>query len=717
MRLLRTLALTTALVLTALPALAQAQPDEAATLIADSVQLAQQNRLVANGNVEVLYRGTRMKAREITYDRASGALQIAGPITLSDDKGVVILADQAQLSDDLRNGILQSARMVMDEQLQLAAVEMQRIDGRHTVMSKVVASSCQVCAARPTPLWEIRARAVVHDQLERQIYFDNAQLRFGGVPVLWLPYMRIPDPSLARADGFLMPSFYTSSRRGTGVALPYFMTLGPSRDLTLTPSLATKNVQSLGFRYRQAVERGTWALTGALSHDDILTGRRGWLATEGHFAVGAGFELRFAGEMISDPAYFRDYGLTDKDRLESHAVISRVRRNEYIAARISHTHSIREGEINSQLPQLSGDAVWTGRHALPGVGGIATLGLDLHAHQRSSKLDVLGRDVRRSSVSAYWRRDWQLPSGIIAAFETGAALDLHHVSQDSRWNGRSTTFSPSAMVELRWPWARVDGAGNTDVIEPVVQFVASRLHRASAVAGSPGHVPNEDSVLVEFDEGNLFGLNRYPGADRREGGKRINAGLSWTRNTATGWHVIANAGRIFRFDGQEQFSPKSGLAGKRSDWLASLHMQMPNGAVFQGRAVFDEGFTLSRGEMRLAVERERYGLAAGWLWAEADPLELRATDTSEWVFDGRWRMTDAWTANAAARYDFGSGHATAAQMGLGYETECLRVDVTLNRRFTGTGALRPTTDFGLSLDLLGFGGAKSKKARSHSCGI
>jgi LPS-assembly protein len=700
-------ALALALILSALMAPA-ARAQEAATLVADRVQVAANRTLIAEGGVEVLHKGARLRATRITYDRVAGTLDIAGPLVLTDDAGTVVLADAAHLSDDLRDGLLQSARVVLERQLQIAANEVQRLGGRHTVMSRAVASSCRVCETNATPLWEIRARRVIHDQVERQIYFDNAQVRIGGVPVLWFPHLRMPDPTLDRTTGFLMPRLISTSRLGTGVQLPYFITLGQSRDLTLTPLLASKNVQSLGFRYRQAFRRGEVAATGALSFDRTGNGRRGWLGAEGRFDLPAGFELRFAAEMVSDPAYFRDYGLSDKDRLDSHLVISRTRAGEHIGARLVHVHSIRSGEVNATLPQLSADLSWVRRLAVPGLGGTATLAFDAHAHRRSSDLDVVGRDMARATLSAFWRRDWVGPAGILAAVEAGATFDMHRIGQDSGWPRHVNTATPAALVELRWPWARVDARGTADVIEPVVQLVWSR-------ATPPGHVPNEDSTLVEFDEGNLFGFNRFAGADRREGGARINAGLQWTRTTAGGWHTVASAGRVFRLTGAGQFTAASGLGGRRSDWLAALHVAGPDGMLFQGRAVFDDRLQLARGEMRLGIDRDRYGLAAGWLWAEADAAENRLTNTAEWVVDGRVRLSQGWTARGSARYDFDARRTTAAALGLEFANECLRVDLTVARRFTTSATVAPTTDFGLSIDLLGFGGARPAGPAGRAC--
>src|SRR5690606_21882712 len=187
-----------------------------------TIYLNADTRLVAEGGVEVFYRGARLRASRIVYDRATERVSIEGPITMTEaDGGTVVLADAAELAPDLSEGILTGARMVMQQQLQIAATEMLRASGRYTQLTQAVASSCQVCPGNPTPLWEIRARRILHDQEERQLYFDRAQFRVMGVPVMFFPRLRMPDPTVERATGFLIPSVRTTSQLGTGFKLPY----------------------------------------------------------------------------------------------------------------------------------------------------------------------------------------------------------------------------------------------------------------------------------------------------------------------------------------------------------------------------------------------------------------------------------------------------------------------------------------------------------------
>ena len=77
------------LLLCAAPASALAQT---ATLLADAVRIANDERLIAEGNVQIAYDGALLTATRITYDRAADRLYIDGPITLDDGEGTANIA-------------------------------------------------------------------------------------------------------------------------------------------------------------------------------------------------------------------------------------------------------------------------------------------------------------------------------------------------------------------------------------------------------------------------------------------------------------------------------------------------------------------------------------------------------------------------------------------------------------------------------------------------
>jgi len=698
----RLLTLFFALMTFALPALAQDQ----ATLVSDSLQITGDTRLIADGNVEVFFKGRRLKAGRIVFDQATDRLEITGPIVLTEESGnTLILASQADLAADLSEGILTSARLVLNQQLQLAANRMVRVSGRYTALQTVAASSCKVCEGDPTPLWEIRARRVVHDEVERQIYFDRAQFRLAGVPILYIPRLRMPDPTLKRATGFLMPSIRTTSDLGTGIKLPYFIVLGKSADLTLTPYLTARQSETLGLRYRQAFATGLIEATGSVTRDQLFPGEtRGYLRVKGEFTLPERFLLTFDGQTVTDPAYMLDYGLGNADRLDSRVEIKRTRRNEHISARIISFQTLRDDEVDSAIPSLVADLTFHRRFSLGPLGGEGGLRLQTHNQYRTSTSpfdgtdsDAIpdGRDIGRFSARIDWRRSFILPAGIEASVLGEVTADAYTITDDATFAGSTTRTHGSAGVELRWPWVKAGKNGATHVIEPVVQLLY-----ASNAAES---LPNEDSALVEFDEGNLFALDRFPGSDAVERGGRANIGVTWTRFDPQGWSMGVTVGRVLRDADLGQFSEGSGLAGASSDWLAAVNFTLADGLAVTGRLVLDDDLSVTKGEARVTVNGPKTAVATSVIWAVADPLENRPDPTQEFTFDARRKVTPNWTAKLSGRYDFVADRGTVAGMGLEFLNECIRFDVSLSRRFTSSTSVNPTTDFGLSLDLVGFG--------------
>jgi LPS-assembly protein len=682
-----------------------------ATLIADAIRFDQNAGTVrATGAVEIFYEGARLRAAEVFYDGRGDRVRVTGPLTLTEANGrTVILADYAELGTDLQEGVLRSARLVLGRQLQIAANEIERSDGRYTQAFRTVASSCEVCADNPTPLWEIRAARVIHDQFERQIYFDNATFHVMGLPVAYLPRLRLPDPTLERATGFLAPSFRLNDNTGTHLRLPYFITLGRHADVTLTPWIGSAETRTVELRYRQAFRRGTIDLDAALSDDDLLAeDPRGYLSLAGAFDLPRGFGLRLEVNGVTDRAYFSDYGFPDSSLLESYVEISRTRRDEYIAARASSYASLREGDDNETLPTQVIDAEILRRFVPRGLGGIATVGLQGFGYYRLADQDgVNGRDVARLSGSLDWRRDAILPGGLRAAVQTALYADIYNTAQGAALTGTQTRLSPFVGLELRYPLARTSARGVSHVIEPIVQLAWSETRG--------GAVPIEDSRIVEFDEANLFSLDRFPGQDQREVGRRANIGLAYTRRDPLGWSLGVVGGMVIRDRDHAQFTQGSGLDGMASDFLLATHAGYGDRWQIVNRALFDEGLTFTSNELFLSWRGEDHALETSYTWLEADIAEGRPRDTSEWALDAAYTLRDNWQAGVDWRYDFVEAGPTRAGLELSYVNECVDMALSVSRRFTTSTTVNPVTEVGLTISLNGFGTGRSGRSAARSC--
>ena len=692
-------------VMLTLPAAALAQAQ--AALVADRLDVDPSGRVTASGNVVITYEGTRLTAASVSYDRDGDLLTFEGPITVVQPDGNVLTASDATLDPSLRDGVLTSARLVLDRQLQFAAGRIARESGRYTVMDRVVASSCEVCPGRPTPLWDIRANRVIHDSQERQIYFEGARVRLVGIPVFYAPRLRLPDPTLERATGFLIPRLRTSSELGTGLKLPYFIAIGDHADVTLTPYLAT-STRTLEFSYRQQLPGGRFTMRGAATNDDI-EGARGYLFANGDLDLPRGFLAFGQLEFVSDPGYLFSYDYSEKDRLTNLFGIRRVREKDLFRGSITEFRTLRDSEIpiRDTLPDRYVEATYRRELALRPFGGRAELRFDAAALNRPSSTDIDGRDVSRVGMGADWTRSDVLSPGIVAKAELGFRVDAYNTGQDSTFKENQTRVIPRGAVELRWPHGRVTSGGAIDVVEPVI-----RLDIANP---STEAVPAEDSRVVEFDEANLFSFTRYPGLDASEDGLRLAAGLTWKRALPSGWQFDVALGRVSRLDGALGYSVGSGLAGDQSEWLAALRIGEADRFWLTTRSLFDDETDFTLSETRVDWQGDGWRFGSSYLFAQPEPAEGRTDQLSELSFDGAVGVGDNWTASTDWRYDFGAGRAARAGLGLEFENECIRLGLSLSRRYATSTSVTPITDFGFRVSLLGVGNRARGVPSGQSC--
>ena len=70
------------------------------------------NTIAAAGDVQMNYQGRTLQADRVTYDRNTGRVFAEGNARLTDSTGAVITGDRFELTDDFKNGFIDSLRVV-----------------------------------------------------------------------------------------------------------------------------------------------------------------------------------------------------------------------------------------------------------------------------------------------------------------------------------------------------------------------------------------------------------------------------------------------------------------------------------------------------------------------------------------------------------------------------------------------------------------------------
>ncbi len=672
-------------------------------LEADAVTYDTEGRVArAIGDAEAFYGGRVLGADSLIYDVANGTVAAEGAVALRNDDGNFLFADDARLATDLTNGTTTQPRLLIEGGGKLAAVSGERVDGRYTVLSKAVYSACDVCVDDPTPLWRVRANKVIHDELTRDIIYQDATFDVEGVSVFYLPYFRHPDPSVERRTGFLTPSFSRNETIGFTAKTPYYFNLAPNRDLTVTPYITTRDGLLLEGEYRARTEHGQYRLFGTGTINDTLGDGdefRGALNGEGLFRLDAlGAPEWYAGfdvDLASDDTFLRRYEYTDDDRTTSRAFVGSQTDRLFTETNLIYFQSFRPEEDDDLIPQVLPEFRYSNRIVENPWAGTLTVEANAVRLERQD-----GRDFNRIGTGAQWRRPFITDPGVLITPFADIQADLYLIEDDPTFSENTEIRTTGALgIDMRYPLVAQNSLGN-HVIEPIVQFIAAPN------SSDDDNIPNEDSLDTEFDETSLFSFDsRFPGQDRFESGHRANVGVRYDFESESGLGIEAVYGRVIRVRDNEEFSSSSGLREELSDHVGALRLTLPPYFDITHRFRIDgDERDFQRHEL---YARGQYGPVSGslgYLFLAADPLAGFDEDREEIYADAAVKLSEEWTVYGSSRADLEDSRFVSSEGGVRYENECCAVDLSVKRRFNDDRDANADTSLGLQVRLKSLGG-------------
>jgi LPS-assembly protein len=690
------------------------------------------SRVSAVGNVQMFYNGTSVEADKVIYDQKTKRLHAEGNIRMTDADGKITYANIMDLSDDYRDGFVDSLRVDTADATRMAATRADRSSGNYTVFENGVYTACAPCKDDPKkpPLWQVKGARIIHDQNEKMLYFENAQLEFFGVPIAYVPYFSTPDPTVKRKTGFLMPGFSTASGYGYGIETPFYWAIAPDYDATFNPRFTTQQGVLFQGEFRQRLLNGSYQIR-AYGIDQLAPGDfagqpgdrqfRGGIDTKGQFALNDKWVWGWEGVLLSDYAFFSDYRLAQyRDPLGSFLTLPTeaisqlyltgvgnrsffdLRTIYYLSysgnqAQVPVIHpvldysnvlnnSIFGGEFSYKTNFTSLTRETAAFDPITTLANTASLCMTASADPLARLpsqclLRGMPGTYTRLTAEAQWRRSFTDSAGEIwtpFASIRADAIDASISNQPGVSNflpvgdTQALRVMPTVGLEYRYPFINVQPWGTT-TIEPIAQVII-RPNESYA-----GKLPNEDAQSMVFDASNLFSVDKFSGYDRVEGGGRANVGVQATTQFDRGGAINVLFGQSYQLFGLNSFAVAdatntgldSGLQNTRSDYVGRVNYSPNRTYTFSVRTRLDEA-TLNvnrfEAEGRAAFDRWSVSLMYG---NYAPQPELGYLIRREGLLgSASMKLAANWVVTGAARWDLEANKVNQYIVGAGYVDDC-----------------------------------------------
>jgi LPS-assembly protein len=673
---------------------AQDLPDRSPVLLsADQITYDESlGIVVASGHVEVAQGERVLLADSVTYNERTGTVTASGNVSLTEPNGDVLFASYAELTDDMKDGVITNIRLLLSDRSRAAAAVGRRIGGTRTELDKAVFSPCALCEEDPMrpPLWQLKAVKVIHNQETKTIEYQDAWMEIYGVPVIYTPYLSHPDPTVKRKSGFLSPSFGLSDELGFQTQVPYFWAISPDKDATIAPLFTTKQGLVLAGQYRQRVVDGEMRIDGSATYADhtrvkggvetVEKDFRGHIDALGRFDINNHWRWGFDAKRASDKTYLRLYDFSNERTLTSRLFAEGFHARNYSSFRAFAFQGLRDSDDNGEQPIVAPLFDYNFLTEPSSYGGYYTLDLNGMVLTRED-----GRDSRRLSLRGGWTLPYTAPAGDIYTLRATMRVDGYNVNdvdpQSDDPDPEGPTISgfegrvfPQLAFDWRYPFVRNHETFH-QIVEPMVGVVVGPN------GGNPGEIPNEDSRDLEFDDTNLFAPSRFTGLDRVDGGQRVNYGLRWSLIGNNGLYTSAFLGQSYAFSDNDAFQVGSGLEDQLSDIVGRLLLSPHRYVDLLYRFRFSsDDLKAQRNEVDLRLGPPALNLDLTYAFlGEEQGVEAEFGKREEISAIVASQFTDNWSAYVAARRDLVDNSWLSYGAGLTYQDECFAIRGTLIR--------------------------------------
>ena len=613
-----------------------------------------------------------VKSDKIYYNVKSEELKTSGNTEVTNVSGQRVKLNELTLSKKQSNVEATDVELWLGSHIYIKADKITR-NGDKTIAKHADFTACDDCDSYGTA-WNIRAHTIIHDNQEKMLYFHNASFWVGNdnLPIFWLPYYEMPDPSVKYKTVLLTPSFSSTNGMGTQINIPIYVNISDRHDLTTTLSYLTNENPLFQAEHRLNLRHSEFRTKGSFTHNEA--GKNRWhLYNDDVIELGEHARSTIYIARTSDKTYLQKYGFYDyQPYLDSGAKLELFGQTSYVVADAHIFQELRSSEVNQ--PIASGNI-------LPNIRGT----YQTNPFWKETFLSVSGDVLAVSGDSADSQRiigeariisPWTLWGGNRLTFSAASRYDIYNFDKtaiyendgiNNSYTGVKTRFLPSGYVEWGLPLYSADAKSSwTYIIEPRARLTIMEHNDNDSVFAT-----DNDSAGRFLADTTLFSSNRYAGLDVWENGNFVDYGARWAAfNDKNNIEIFL--GQTYDFNDDKEDFYDNGFRNGFSDYVGRVAYSRD---YFQISSKFRndrDTMKLNHTENSLYLGRDKTYLMLGHIW-DTQPIDIYSggdKDTHEIVTGAGLRLTKRINIKGSVIYNAFEHAVQRHSGGIFYEHPC-----------------------------------------------
>lgn len=655
--------------------------------------------VIATGDVRLSADGYLIAAERAEYNQKTGKVVLIGSVAVRDPEGQQYTADRAELFGGFRQGFLKSLVFETTDGMRLTAADAEIRPGNTLILETASLTPCGTCVdSKGRQIgWRIKSAKVVRDTEKKMIYFSQGgSLEIAGIPVAYLPWLVLPDPTLTDVEELAKTGISYSDQKGYAITHPSFIWHMPEHGLMVTPTLYTRQGVFGELNWNRQIGFGKYAVDawGIYQLDPSAyagglgeTGFRAGIQGRADYSFENGWKAGVQASTFSDRAFPTDYTIARREGsfATQRVFATQLTDDTSIDARAEYYVGLGNGGVSAESSQGQVLPSITGHHVASAPNGFGEFLLDGQLIRITRDADTsstvggteyvqgFAGEKTHAMVRAAWRDQWTMPGGVLISPYIGVRGDIAQYDgasghADAPAAAITHGITPIAALDVSWPLM-----GKT---QEATHFVTPRLQVVSRGGNATPGITNENAQSFVFDDTNLFSFNRFSGTDRQETGTRASFGVTYHADLADGRWFDLTIGQSVQIGGTNSATianpTQTGIGSGVVDGLSHIVIGAKGaplvGVELGGKILLDPSdATIERGMIAAKYSGEYFSGGIDYAYQSQDMAPGVTADRHEIGGNITVPIDDYWSVSGDARYDLITSQISNYGVSLGYD--------------------------------------------------